>query len=215
MALCLKKLIKNIKNSNSTQEQERSAMTDCTSIMGLTTMLSLGLFVCSVAFPLMQLIFSHERMKLQNISSLMLKYALFFNVGGLFIMGCAGQFLYAKEISSCLGLSWSPFQYELGFSELGLAVLGLLCPLFQRQFWLATIIATSVWLMGASGVHLYYYFQGNESIINASFVIFWNLFMTSWLLTFYVIHTRSWRLFGQAAALWRGGQPSLTTREEL
>ncbi len=179
-------------------------MLDCTSIMGLTTILSLILFICSVGVPLLQLIFSHERMKLQNLSSLMLKYALFFNVGGLFIMGCAGQFFYAHEISNCLGLSWSPFQYELGFSELGIGILGLLCPLFQRQFWLATIMMTSVWLLGASGVHFYYYLLGNESIMNASFVIFWNFFMTIWLITFYVIHARSWRLFGTAAALWRG-----------
>ncbi len=183
-------------------------MTDCTSIMGLTTMLSLGLFVCSVAFPLLQLIFSHERMKLQNISSLMLKYALFFNVGGLFIMGCAGQLLYSREISSCIGMSWSPFQYELGFSELALAVLGLLCPLMQRQFWLATIIATSIWLFGASGVHVYYYFQGNESIMNAIFVVFWNLFMAIWLITFYFIHARSWQMLARARDLWRGSRPS-------
>lgn len=188
-------------------------MTNCTSIMGLTTAISLCLFVCSVALPLFHLIFTHSSMKLQNISSLMLKYSLFFNVGGLFIMGCAGQFLYAREISSCLGVSWSPFQYELGFSELAIGILGLLCPLLQRQFWLATIIVTSVWLLGASAVHIYTYLLGNGSILNASFVIFWNVFMTAWLVGFYVLHARSWRFFSHARELWRGSRPTAEPSE--
>lgn len=161
-------------------------MTECVSFMNLNMILSLILFVASLFFPIMHIIFAPKGTKFEGASEMFLKYALFFNVGCLFILGSAGQFMYAREISSCIGWSWSPFQYELAFSELALGILGLIAPIFFRQFWLATIISTAVWLVGASVVHLYYLVaMGDVSILNASFVIAWNLIISVWLIALY------------------------------
>ncbi len=161
-------------------------MTECVSFMNLNMILSLTLFFCSLFFPIMHVIFAPKGLNFGGIPEMFLKYALFFNVGCLFVLGSAGQFLYAPEISGCIGWSWSPFQYELAFSELALGVLGLLAPIFYREFWLSTIIATVVWLVGASIIHLYYLVAlGNVAILNAGFVIAWNIIIAMWLVCLY------------------------------
>lgn len=166
-------------------------MTDCLSFMNLNMILSLLLFGASLLFPLIHIFFSPKSKRFEGISELFVSYALFFNVGCLFILGCAGQLLYGREIAACIGWSWSPFQYELAGSELVLGVLGLLAPLFQRQFWLATTIGASIWLFGASIVHLYYLIAlGDMLILNASFVIAWNIVIALWLIALYMSHAK-------------------------
>jgi len=154
--------------------------------MNLNMILSLTLFFISLLLPLCHVIFAAGKISVPTLIEIFIKYALFFNVGCLFIVGAAGQFLYAPEIATCIGWGWSPFQYELAFSELALGILGLIAPIFYREFWLSTIIGAIVWLSGASFVHLYYlYIMGNTMILNASFVIVWNFVLVVWLLCLY------------------------------
>lgn len=159
-------------------------MAEVFSFMTLSIILSIVLFGVSLVIPgvVLALWASHRSYGW----SLMLKHALFFNVGCLFLTGFMGQLLYGPEIAASLAWGWSPFQYELAFSELSLAILGLLSPLFYEEFWLATIIAACVWLLGGAGVHLYYLFmEGNEAILNAGFAIGWNIFIACWLILLY------------------------------
>ncbi len=168
-------------------------MAESVSFMTLNMVLSLLLFVVSVLFPFFQILFADKRLPL-NMSELIMKHALFFNVGCLFIMGAAGQFMYAPEISACLGWSWSPFQYELAFSELCIGILGLLSPIFNKDFWLATTISAVVWLAGSVGIHFYYLLvEGNQSILNASFVIAWNIFVALWVIACYCVVSKAWQ----------------------
>jgi hypothetical protein len=156
------------------------------SFMQLNLILSLVLFALSVTIPFFVVLSAKQKFKVGDITELFLQYALFFNVGCLFLTGFMGQLMYAHEIANLLCWSWSPFQYELACSELGLAVLGLISPLFHREFWLATIIAAVIWFTGGSAVHLYYLVRcGNKEISNAAFVIGWNIFIAVWLLALY------------------------------
>ena len=172
-------------------------MTTPLSFMNLNITLSLVLFFASLIMPFCQILFVDKYFRFHNVSEILLKYALFFNVGCLFIVGGAGQFLYGPEIAAGVGWNWSPFQYELAFSELGLGLLGLLCPLYRKEFWLATIIASSVWLVGGSAVHLYaFYVEGNTAITTAMFVIIWNIVITAWLIGWYIACTKPrWNRF--------------------
>lgn len=178
-------------------------MTECMSFMNLNMILSLTLFFSSLFFPIMHVILAPKGARLDGIPEMFLKYSLFFNVGCLFILGATAQFLYAPEISGCIGWSWSPFQYELAFSELALGILGLLAPIFYREFWLATIISASVWLVGASLVHLYYLVSlGNLAILNASFVIGWNIVIALWLMCMYTALAKPLTKFFKALDIW-------------
>ena len=154
--------------------------------MSLNMILSLALFFLSIAIPFFVVIIGDIKSTFKYVPELLLKYALFFNVGCLFIAGFMGQLLYGHEIAACLGWSWSPFQYELAFSELCLGVLGLISPIFGREFWLATVIGSVIWLLGGSGVHLYYLiFEGNTALLEVSFVIGWNICLSLWLIGLY------------------------------
>ena len=48
----------------------------------------------------------------------------------------------------------SPFQVELGFASLGTSLLGILCIWFRGWFWMAPVIARSVFLLGAAHVYI-------------------------------------------------------------
>jgi hypothetical protein len=171
-------------------------MIDFTSFIAIDIVISLMLFVISILLPLIHILLLHQGERyLVNIQELMLKYALFFNIGCLFVVGFAGQILYSREIASCVAWQWSPFQYELAFSELALGVLGLSCTLFNHHFWLATIIGSCVWLLGAAGTQLYdKLLHGTTAVAGANFVISWNIFLSIWLIALYVLFYKSTKL---------------------
>ncbi len=157
--------------------------------------LSLVLFGLSVAMPFLVMVFAGQQFEYRKLPRLLVTYSLFFNVGCLFLAGFLGQLLYSHEIAASLGWSWSQFQYELGFSELALAVLGLLSPLYKKEFWLATIIVTTIWLLGGTGVHLYFLY-GQDGLLNARFVMGWNVFIVAWLLGLYTYYNLNERVEG-------------------
>lgn len=151
------------------------------SFLTLNMLILIGLFVVSVIAPLVQtLLLAPVEKDAETISETFLQYALFLNIGCAFVVGFAGQLLYGQEIARCVGWPASPFQYELGFSELALGVMGLLSALFDYQFWLATIICASIWLWGTAGVQLYYVLS-THSLAAVDFGTWWNIALPLWL----------------------------------
>jgi len=56
-----------------------------------------------------------------------------------------------------IAIGWqtgSPFQIELGFASLGLALLGVLSIWLRGLFWIAPVVGKSVFLWGAAYVHI-------------------------------------------------------------
>ena len=67
----------------------------------------------------------------------------------------------------------SPFQVELGFANLGRALLGILSIRFRGTFWVAPVVTNSVFGLGAGYVHLRDIFEhSNYSPGNAGPVLF-------------------------------------------
>jgi hypothetical protein len=56
--------------------------------------------------------------------------------------------------SASFGWAPSPFEYEVGMADLTMGVLGVLCLVFRRDFWLATAIGNAVWLLGDAVGHI-------------------------------------------------------------
>jgi hypothetical protein len=70
----------------------------------------------------------------------------------------------------------SPFQVELGFASLGTSLLGILSIWLRGWFWLAPVVARSVFLLGAAYVHIADILaHGNLSPGNAGPVLFYDL----------------------------------------
>jgi Family of unknown function (DUF6790) len=80
---------------------------------------------------------------------------LVYLIGVAGIIAASGHLLKADDVARSIG--WppgSPFQWEVGVADLGWGVLGVLCPLYGRDFWLATIIVASIFLLGAAVGHV-------------------------------------------------------------
>ena len=81
-------------------------------------------------------------------------YLLFIYVG---LMGLFTAYFHVFEpnrASASIGWSPSPFEYEVGMADLTMGVLGVLCIVFRREFWLATAIGNAVWFLGDAVGHV-------------------------------------------------------------
>jgi hypothetical protein len=80
-----------------------------------------------------------------------------FGGGGLWLLVAASGHLFAAdEVAKSIG--WppgSPFQREIGFSDLAWGVLGVLCIRMRGTFREAFVIGTGIFLWGAAGGHIY------------------------------------------------------------
>jgi hypothetical protein len=80
---------------------------------------------------------------------------LVYLIGVAGIIGASGHLLKADDVARSIG--WppgSPFQWEVGVADLGWGVLGVMCSSRGRDFWLATIIVSSIFLLGAAVGHV-------------------------------------------------------------
>jgi hypothetical protein len=83
-----------------------------------------------------------------------LVYFLFIYVG---LMGLFTAYFHVFEpnrASASIGWAPSPFEYEVGMADLTMGVLGVLCIVFRREFWLATAIGNAVWFVGDAVGHI-------------------------------------------------------------
>ncbi len=99
----------------------------------------------------------------------------------LFIMvgiGCIWAFIGHVFLSNMVAatIGWpagNPFQLEVGVANLSYGILALLCLKFRDNFLLATVIAASIFLLGAGIIHLTNIMQtGNLAPGNAGYALY-------------------------------------------
>ncbi len=85
----------------------------------------------------------------------------------------------------------SPFQVELGFASLGLAVLGILSIWLRGSFWVAPAVGRSIFLLGAAYVHVGdIVAHGNLAPGNAGPVLFFDIVVPVIVLSLLFAHAR-------------------------
>lgn len=79
-------------------------------------------------------------------------------VGAGGVIGFLEHLLLPEKMAELIGFAPSFFQYEVAVANLTTGVLGLMS-LFVRHplFWLAAIVANSVWYLGDAAGHIYQY----------------------------------------------------------
>lgn len=108
-----------------------------------------------------------------RVVELLLLYQLIFNVGVMSLLGFYGHTFIAEQVATYLGWQASPFQQELANANLGFAVLGFLSIWLRGHFWTATIIGSSIWLIGDAIDHvLHIVLHNNYSAGNVGFPLF-------------------------------------------
>jgi hypothetical protein len=100
-------------------------------------------------------------------SLLMNALIIIVGIGGLFSF--IEHFFFPGRIAASTGWpSGNPFQSEVAMANLALGVLGILSYWIRYYFWIATVIAFSIFMLGAAYVHIREMRKaGNFSINNA------------------------------------------------
>lgn len=85
----------------------------------------------------------------------------------------------------------SPFQIELGFASLGLAILGVLSIWLRGLFWIAPVVGHSVFLLGAAYVHIREIVEkGNLNPGNAGPILFMDIGIPIIVISLLIAHIR-------------------------
>ena len=74
-------------------------------------------------------------------------------LGGLWSF--SGHFFFSEQVAEYIGWpAGNPFQKEIAFTNLAFGTLGVLCIWWRGNFWIATVIGVSIFLLGAAFVHI-------------------------------------------------------------
>lgn len=84
-----------------------------------------------------------------------LAYFMLFNIGIANLYNFVMHVFFGDFTAKFIGWEQSPFQLEVGFASLGFAIAGLISFKSKMGFRAATIIANSVFLLGAAIGHIY------------------------------------------------------------
>ncbi len=103
----------------------------------------------------LHLVFSKKPRTRNRVIEVFLLYLLVIQVGVASIWGFMGHAFMADYIAAYIGWpAGSPFQFEVAVANLSYGILGMLCARYRGSFWAATIIAFSVFYLGAAYGHI-------------------------------------------------------------
>ena len=119
-------------------------------------MIFVALAVMALLGGLLHIAIQKQPRTQQRIAEVLLLYLFGLPVGLGGLVGFTGHTMRAARVAAEIG--WptrNPFQYEVAMANLAFGILGILCLWFRGEFWVATSIGWSVFLLGAAGVHLH------------------------------------------------------------
>lgn len=102
------------------------------------------------------LFFTKQKRTKKYITEILLIYLFIFlwGIGGL--SGFIGHVFFPEQVAASIGWkSETTFQFEVGIADLAFGTLAILCVFIRmKNFWLATIIANTIFYWGASIGHI-------------------------------------------------------------
>ena len=80
---------------------------------------------------------------------------LVISVGITSLIGFVGHVFFADSVATSIGwAAGSPFQQEVGFANLAIGILGITCIWLRGNYWIATVVAATIFLWGAAYGHI-------------------------------------------------------------
>jgi hypothetical protein len=114
--------------------------------------------------------------------------ALFWLVGVNSLLTGSAHITMPAPVARTIGWPTSPFQWEVGLADISYGLLGVMAPLFDREFWLATIIAFCVFMLGAAVGHMRSMIRDrNFAPGNAGYFFWYDLLVPTGLLVLYAV----------------------------
>lgn len=147
----------------------------------------------TLATIFLQLVWTRTQgLSMERIVCICLQNILFvqWGIGGIFV--ALPHIVSPDSIANFIGWpAGSPFQLELGFASLGIAILGVLSLWLRGNFWIAPVVAQSTFLLGAAGIHIQDMREhSNFAAGNAGPVLFYDIFIPLVALILLVIHLK-------------------------
>jgi hypothetical protein len=116
--------------------------------------------------------FTNKPLDNERIVEIFLLTFLVLSVGIGSIWAFIGHAFISTQVAANIGWApGSPFQLEVAFANLSIGVLGILCYWIRGNFWTATVISSSIFLLGAAYGHIINmlqfanYAQGNAGAV--------------------------------------------------
>lgn len=116
--------------------------------------LFLGILGVGLICFFIHLFVSEEPKTSLRVVELFLLYQLVFSVGLTSLLAFYGLTFMTDFVAAFSGWPTCPFAKLLGNVNLAFATLGILCIWIRGDFWLATILGSSIWLLGDAVTHL-------------------------------------------------------------
>lgn len=113
-----------------------------------------AILVLGVVAFLIHLFLSKEPKTPLRVVELFLLYQLVFSVGLTSFLAFFGLTFMTDYVALFSGWPPCPFEKLLGNVNLAFGVLGILCIWIRGNFWLATILGLSIWLLGDGVIHI-------------------------------------------------------------
>ena len=119
-------------------------------------MLFIFFFIVSLIVAAVNLYRDKEPRTRTRIVQIFLLWILVIDIGIGLVFGFIGHTVFADRTAASIGWpAGNPFQTEVAIANLAFGTLGILCYWFRGQFWTATVIGASVWLLGDAVGHIY------------------------------------------------------------
>lgn len=150
-------------------------------------MLPLVLLGLTLVFTFIHLAWKRDWHKSKMVEVL-LSYLLLFNLGIMGLLAAYAHLFMGAEIAQQIG--WepgSPFQFEVGMANLAFGALGVLSFWIRGNFWGATILGWSIFVLGCFLGHIMdFIIRGNNAPYNIGpFIWFYDLILPFLLLGLY------------------------------
>ncbi|WP_454780436.1 DUF6790 family protein [Legionella sp. WA2022007384] len=130
-------------------------------------------FILGLLFSLAGWLIQSRPMDKVKIIEIIFSWFLLFNIGLSFIFNFIMHVFFGDFTAQFIGWPQSPFQMELGFVSLGIAINGIISFRSNIAFRAATIIAPAVFLWGAAAVHLSQMFTAHNFEPGNAGTVFW------------------------------------------
>ena len=93
---------------------------------------------------------------------------------------------FGKAISRSIGFARSPFELEVGFANLGFGVAALMAGSYQKEYWLAIIVANSIFRVGCGVGHVKQIIMDRNFAVNNTAILFLNFVVHAFLVITYL-----------------------------
>jgi hypothetical protein len=121
--------------------------------------------------------FKNKPLGKKRIVEIFLLSFLVLSVGIGSIWAFIGHYFLSAQVAASIGwAAGNPFQQEVAFANLAIGVLGVLCYWIRGNFWTATVISSSIFLLGDAYVHIMNIYQfSNYAPGNAGSVLYMDI----------------------------------------